>query len=302
MTSPEPHPEWTAVEITSARDTADAICNFCHERETQGLRIEEIDSDLTRITAYFSREIGDTIVQEIRDYLDRLNEIFPDFPRPTIASGPIENEDWAVMWKEHFKPLHIGTQLIVTPPWIEPDSADKHLIIIDPAAAFGTGSHETTQGCLELLELAAGELTGAGSRGFSFFDVGCGSGILSIAAARLGAGYILGIDNDPVAVDSARSNARLNGLEKRIEWKCAPLRNIDFKAEALTANLDPMTLKENRDLLIGAFTRFLIVSGVPLDQWDEIREIFVSDRTRLVKERSGSEWGCGLFQTTTDPV
>jgi ribosomal protein L11 methyltransferase len=246
------------------------------------------------ITAYFPVETWDVVSRRFKKYLAELHDIFSDLPAPVVETSPLQDENWALTWKAHFKSVKIGKRLIVTPPWLKPKSGKRELIIIEPAEAFGTGTHETTRGCLILLEEALEELNKV-SDSPSLLDVGCGSGILGIAGINLGAGPVLAVDNDPVAVEAAAKNALLNNVNDKLQLKCAPVKELAGRYDVVIANLDPMTLAANRDRLISLSARFLIVSGVPLDQWDGIRSLFVSRHLVLRKEILESEWGCGMF-------
>ena len=125
--------------------------------------------------------------------------------------------------------------------------------------------------------------------------MGCGSGILGIAGIKLGAGPVLAVDNDPVAVEAAAKNALLNKVDDKLQLRCSPVKELTGRYDIVIANLDPMTLAANRDKLVSLAGRFLIVSGVPLDQWDGIRNLFVSRDLVLEREIMDSEWGCGMF-------
>ena len=127
---------------------------------------------------------------------------------------PIEETNWAEAWKQHYKPETIGKQLIIVPAWLDSPDDARIPIRIDPGMAFGTGTHPTTQLVLELLETQF--LRETEFLGVDMLDVGCGSGILSIAAIKLGAGRAFGVDTDPDAVDSARENATANNVSKNI--------------------------------------------------------------------------------------
>jgi ribosomal protein L11 methyltransferase len=126
-----------------------------------------------------------------------------------VSYKELDEEDWAEAWKAFFEPQKIGQRIVVKPTWCAytPDPEDI-VLELDPGMAFGTGTHPTTALCIRLIEEYL-------NRGNSFLDLGTGSGILMIAAARLGAGYVSGLDKDPVAVDVAASNLRLNGLNSR---------------------------------------------------------------------------------------
>ncbi|HMK34131.1 MAG TPA: 50S ribosomal protein L11 methyltransferase, partial [Desulfomonilaceae bacterium] len=124
---------------------------------------------------------------------------------------------------------------------------------------------------------------------------GCGSGILAIAAAKLAATRVKAVDNDPVAVAAARKNAALNRVEDRIEFACSPIESEVESFDVVIANLDPMTLQANKDQLIRVSGTFLIISGVPVDQWNDIKTVFLSEKLVFGKEIVREEWGCGLF-------
>jgi ribosomal protein L11 methyltransferase len=137
-------------------------------------------------------------------YLGRIRSL------PEAEYQPIQEVNWVEAWKQHYHPIPIGRRLVIVPAWMETPSPERISIRIDPGMAFGTGTHPTTQLCLELLEdyLRTGE---------TVIDVGCGSGILAVAAIKLGAGRALGVDIDPQAIPNARENAAANAVEDRLE-------------------------------------------------------------------------------------
>jgi ribosomal protein L11 methyltransferase len=285
--------EWITVEITVPQEMADPVADFCHEFGSSGLVLDEAEN-ATRITAYFERKQWGSVSGQLREYLAHLHEIFPNLEQPVFVTTPLKNENWAVMWKDNFKSLKIGKRLIVTPPWMSPDPEGREIVIIEPAEAFGTGTHETTQGCLVLLEEAIEDLAKISDE-ISLLDVGCGSGILAIAGLKLGATRVKAIDNDPVAVKAAQKNAALNRVQGHIAIECSTVAELTEPAGIVTANLDPMTLRANRDDLTRLFDSFLIVAGVPIDQWDHVKNIFIAENVRLFREITLAEWGCGLF-------
>jgi ribosomal protein L11 methyltransferase len=286
--------KWMNVRIFVARELADAVCNFCHERGSEGLVLEDAAEDQAVITAYFPTDNWEAVHADLLRYLVSLHELFPGAPEARMEISIIEHENWATLWKDNFQLMNIGETLLIAPPWLVPESTDRHLIIIEPAEAFGTGTHETTQGCLELLEKAIVKLRKTHAS-FTMLDMGCGSGILAIAGVKLGASDIRAVDNDPVAVESARKNLELNNVGDSIILECASLRETRDPADIVTANLDPMTLMANRELLAGLFRRYLIVSGVPLDQWDQVKHMLSHGDIKFEQEITRSEWGCGLF-------
>jgi ribosomal protein L11 methyltransferase len=288
---------WITLKITVPDEMVDAVINFCHEQGSRGAVLDDLRPGMTSITAYFPIETWDVVSSWFKKYLAELHEIFSDLPAPVVETSLLQNENWALTWKAHFKSVKIGKRLMVTPPWLKPKSGKREVIIIEPAEAFGTGTHETTRGCLMLLEEALQELSKV-SDSPSLLDVGCGSGILGIAGIKLGAGTVLAVDNDPIAVEAAAKNALLNTVDDQLQLRCAPVKELAGHYDIVIANLDPMTLAANRNKLISLADRFLIVSGVPLDQWDGIRNLFVSRYLILEREIMDSDWGCGMFGKT----
>lgn len=143
-----------------------------------------------------------------------------------------DDTEWKDKWKEYFKPARISDSIVVKPTWEEYQKQEGDLVIeIDPGMAFGTGTHETTSLCVKMLEQYQ-------KKSDKVLDVGCGSGILSIAAALLGAEDVLGVDIDPVAVEVAAENIALNGAEKTARAQYGDLtKGIDYKADIVVANL-----------------------------------------------------------------
>ncbi len=157
-------------------------------------------------------------IEEALYYLGRIQSL----PAPTFT--PIADQNWMEAWKQHYRPIPIGKRLLILPAWLESPEPERIAIKIDPGMAFGTGTHPTTQLCLELMEglfenresrVVNRELADESritNRDSRIIDVGCGSGILSIAALKLGAGAALGVDIDPEAIRNSRENADTNGI------------------------------------------------------------------------------------------
>lgn len=134
-----------------------------------------------------------------------------------ITCASCVKEDWINNWKKYFKPIPVGKKLLIRPVWEEEfDSMGRTVLDLEPGLAFGTGTHETTRLCLELLENYI-------TPGCDFLDMGCGSGILSVAALLLGAKSAVGVDIDPLAVKTAVENAKTNGVEERFTGICGNL-------------------------------------------------------------------------------
>jgi len=272
----------------------DAVANFFQERGSRGVVLDDEKPEASSVTAYFPRETWEAVYAELKDYLARLCDLFSVSDVPVVRVTPFKEEEWSTVWKSYFTSILVGKRLIVTPPWLKPEPYGREIIVIEPADAFGTGTHETTQGCLILLEEALEQL-GSLSPGVSILDVGCGTGIIAIAAVKLGATEVTAVDNDPVAVQAALHNAGLSGVQDRVHLVCAGLAELSEPADIVTANLDRMTLLANQDRLISLFRRFLIVSGITIEQWDEVKGAFLDRGLVLAREITRAEWGCGMF-------
>jgi len=145
--------------------------------------------------------------QELAEALWHLGQIMP-LPEATYCT--IEDEDWMAAWKKNYHPIPIGKKLLILPAWIQQEDQSRVAVMIDPSMAFGTGTHPTTQLCLEMVEKYV-------QPGQTVIDVGCGSGILSIAALKLGASQALGVDIDSASIRSTRENAAANEVTAKME-------------------------------------------------------------------------------------
>ena len=159
-----------------------------------------------------------------------LGELLPDLEPEQIVFREVAEQDWTRVWMDQFKPMRFGQRLWIYPWNIEPpEDTDAVVVRLDPGLAFGTGTHPTTALCLEWLDQA--DIAGT-----TVLDYGCGSGVLAIAAALLGAASVIGIDNDPQALEASRANAARNGVEDRLELHL-PDADSDIPADILVANI-----------------------------------------------------------------
>jgi len=181
---------------------------------------------------------------------------------PAFRSEPVEDADWVQVTQAQFAPIHVAERLWIVPSWHEPPDPDALAIVLDPGLAFGTGSHPTTRLCIEWLARHV-------SDGARVLDYGCGSGILAIAALKLGAAAALGVDIDPDAVTAARANAARNHAAARFQDTFAPL---DMNADLVVANILANPLKVLAPLL-AAQTRpggRLALAGLLTPQADDV--------------------------------
>jgi ribosomal protein L11 methyltransferase len=212
-----------------------------------------------------------------------------------IAFKSLPGEDWAESWKRHFKPIAFGKKLLVKPSWIKSRPVrGQAVVILDPGLSFGTGNHATTSYCLE--QIAAADMA---SDAKSFLDLGTGSGILAIAAAKLGFGPIRAVDFDPEAVRVARRNARQNGVEKCMDLRqeditCVPMQS-PVKYDFVCANLISNLLIAERRRIFNRLKKGgrLVLAGILRKEFPEVQEAFEELGLELVDSKTGREWRSG---------
>ncbi|MCZ2123296.1 MAG: 50S ribosomal protein L11 methyltransferase [Anaerolineales bacterium] len=211
---------WLEVSLTVngelAESVADVLARFAPNgvMTEQGVRFNDEEDEGTAtgpITVRAYLEVNDQLEetrQKIEEALFYLGMIQP-VPTPTYKQ--IADQNWMEAWKQHYKPILIGERLLILPAWLQNPEPNRIPIKIDPGMAFGTGTHPTTQLCLELMERST-----ANQPLSTAIDVGCGSGILSIAALKLGASKVLGVDIDIESVKNSRENADVNGVGEEL--------------------------------------------------------------------------------------
>lgn len=209
---------WLEVSLTVNGELAEAVADVLGRFAPNGVMTEQaVDftndedegtpiGDIT-VRAYLpADEQLDETRQRLEEALYYLGMIQP-LPTPTFT--PVADQNWMETWKSRYQPILIGKKLVIVPVWMDSPAPERIAIKIDPGMAFGTGTHPTTQLCLELVET----VFEAGSSSPSVIDVGCGSGILSVAALKLGAEIALGVDIDEAAIKNSRENADNNGVD-----------------------------------------------------------------------------------------
>jgi ribosomal protein L11 methyltransferase len=197
--------------LPASADSEDALTNFLWEQGALGVVEEEAPGVPPRLRAFFAESMSSTrLLAAVQDYQASLRSLGFAIESQGTEITPLLDEAWASAWQQSFPAREVGRRLLVLPPWIEPparaDGAPRLTVIIEPGRAFGTGHHGTTEGCLVLLEEALAAAPGAAT-----LDIGTGTGILAIAALKLGAPTVLAIDVDPDAVSATRVNAGRNG-------------------------------------------------------------------------------------------
>ncbi|MBR5546340.1 MAG: 50S ribosomal protein L11 methyltransferase [Clostridia bacterium] len=250
--------------------------------------LEEMPEDVL-VKGWF--ELNEQTPDVISNVKQRLNELkndeFIDFGTLELDMQNVADEDWSENWKKYYKPFRIGSHLVVKPTW-EPYEAqvDDLIIELDPGMAFGTGTHETTNMCMQLLEKHLQD-------GMRVMDVGTGSGILAIAAARLGAKDILAIDIDPSAVKVAIENVELNGVKEQVRVVVGDL----CKSEAMPCDLAVANIVADAIcMLAGPLTRhlekdrLLICSGIIREREQDVMNAATEAGYTLFDRIEKGEW------------
>ena len=275
------NPAWVEVSLKVDGEMAEAVAEVLSRFAPNGIVTESTTiipdeegegrpAGPVRVCGYLP---ADEHLEETRRRLEEalyfLGRIRPEEPLPQAEYRPIEETNWMEAWKKNYNPISVGDKLIVVPVWLESPSDQRIPIRIEPGMAFGTGTHPTTQLCLELME----DLVQPGQ---PVIDIGSGSGILSIAALKLGASQALGVDIDPITIDSARQNAANNDISSGLELGVGSVEEILSgafsirQAPLVLANiLAPVLIRLMEDGLLELLSPggVLVLSGILEEQW-----------------------------------
>jgi ribosomal protein L11 methyltransferase len=249
---------WLEISVHVDGEAAEAVSELFNRYGRGGAVVENRlvdglgahdDADDLSVKTYISA--GDVALRrKIEEGLWHLGQLYP-IPEPTFAV--LGEADWAEAWKAHYAVLHVGRHTVIVPQWQSyAPQADEVVIVLDPGMAFGTGTHPTTQLCLSALEHII-------APGMRVLDLGTGSGILSIAAAKQGAATVHALDIDEVAVTSARENVAANGVERSVYVEAGSLEQADGTYDLVLVNILARVILE---LLDGGLAHTLKPGGV----------------------------------------
>ncbi len=256
---------WLKITLAVNKDQLDAVTERFELAGAQAVTIEDAGDH-----PLFDRQDGNTPVWEdslatglfdaahgVDDVLSRLTETFEPEHLPDYRVESLPDQDWERCWMDRFQPIQYGPGLWVCPSWCEAPDPEATNILLDPGLAFGSGSHETTRLCLQWLS----EYPVKGKR---IIDFGCGSGILAVAALKLGASGALGVDIDPQALQASRRNAELNHVSEELELELPQSLAGNCSADIVFANILAGTLLDLKDDLLAmrASQGVLILSGI----------------------------------------
>ena len=250
----------------------------------------DIEEDFTRMRIYFEDPVRTADAKGcLKAAMDVVGVTAP------IEVGNIPDEDWKLSYRRHFKIEEIGKRLVTVPAWEKVPEGDRIPIVLDPGMAFGTGKHETTRACLEYIdELAPVD---------SFLDMGCGSGILSIAAAKLGCRVVKGFDVDQEAVDASIENAGKNGVSVeyvkfalgRKQSNDSTIRQPNNSFDLVAANILGPLLIRFADEIVPYVGKNLIISGILTELYPEVLSAYEARGLKEVSRKTLGEWTTGLL-------
>lgn len=311
---------WARISVVTTHEGADLIANILMELGAAGTEIDDpslvneyIDAGLWDYTDLPRAEDTETVT--VRAYLPEdarlessllalaeriaaLRHAGAVLGAGTISHSFVADEDWAETWKAYIHTEKIGERIVVRPTWEEyTPSADEIVIELDPGAAFGTGAHATTAMCLRWLEHLV-------SPGMRVYDMGCGSGILAVAAAKLGAGEVIAMDYDPVAVSVAEENIRQNNAHNVVACESDLLSACEgaAPAELITANIIA-------DVIIRLFAQLdrhlapggtLLASGIIDDRIADVEHAAAQHGFTVLDMTCEKEWAAMIIRRTSD--
>lgn len=274
---------WIEITLPVTDETEDAISNFLFELGGTGCYNQD-----HILHAYFAdSQWSEEKRQQLQRYLHQLGELQLPAQPDKVKIQKIANQDWNAQWKKSIKPIEIGSKILIKPSWIAIEPApSKTVIEIDPQMAFGTGVHATTQLMLKLLI----DVMGKPAR---IMDLGTGTGILAIAAAKLSTARIIAFDNDPIATATAQKNCIKNNVAGRIHIFCGTLDAIK------ACQFDLILANVNRSIIVASLSKIFrclsntglaIFSGILTDEKSRISEQIEQAAFKLVGEAEQGEW------------
>ncbi|AEV24804.1 50S ribosomal protein L11 methyltransferase [Azospira sp. APE16] len=287
---------WLQLRCDTDAASAEALTDALMEAGALSAGIEDADAGTPEETPQFGEPGMDIAAAWDHSRIAALFEADADagavlaaccaglgLPTPPFTLETVEEQNWVQLTQSQFDPIRVSDKLWIVPSWHETPAPDAINLILDPGMAFGTGSHPTTRLCLEWLERYV-------TADCSLLDYGCGSGILAIAAARLGANPVTGVDIDPQAVDAAKANAERNGVSAHFADSREP---IDGQFDILIANILANPLKALAPAL-AAHVRpggWLALSGILVEQEEELMAIYSPWFAMAVADRREG-WVC----------
>lgn len=309
--------KWVEVIVKTIPENEDVVTDILYQAGAVGLAIEDpqdfidltndkaswdfideslinFDHDGVSLKAYFAES------EDISQIVDFINNRVVEIPQKEegkpygeVILNSVDDEEFSESWKKYYKPLRIGERIIIKPTWEDYAQEANDLVIeLDPGMAFGTGTHETTEMCAEALESFV-------KPGGHIYDIGCGSGILSIVAAKLGAEKVTAIDIDPVCIDVSNENIRLNHVEDIVGAYQGDLFNVvNDKVDLIVSNI----IAEVIAGMVKDLNKYLkddgifITSGIILSKVELVENALRENNFKILETKRLREWACIIAQ------
>ena len=304
--------EWIEIKVVTTSEALEPVSGIFYGLNVKGVSIEDPDDMLSResgpltwdfadinvfeygdkaavVKGYFIPEEDITgIIKYIEEKLEDLKGFGIDIGEGKVMSKAVFEEDWQNSWKQYYKPVKIGENIVIKPIWEDYEKKPQDLIIeMDPGMAFGTGTHATTYMCVEALEKYVDENT-------TVFDIGTGSGILAISAAKLKAKKVVGVDLDPVAVQCAKENVEFNKMENIEIHQGNLMEVVKGKADIVVANI----IADVIIFLTGEVKQFIktgglfISSGIIGERSKDVQNKLIECGFEIVEVNVQEDWVC----------
>jgi len=288
------------VSVSATAETEEAVCALLDDVFGQpASSFHDVESGRITASVYLDNPSAWSPLKRstLVAGLGRLDDCGLWAGKRRISVRKLRREDWAESWKRHFKPISIGSELLVKPSWSKRQPLhDQSVVVLDPGLSFGTGQHPTTRFCLEQLVAARGT-----DQDQSFLDMGTGSGILAIAAAKLGYRPVEAFDFDPDATRIAKGNAATNRVSRKVRFSTQDLSRLSLKPvqryHVICANLiSDLLLKERPRVLARlASGGTLVLAGILRSQFEAVRRAYESAGLKLKAREKENEWESGAF-------
>lgn len=303
--------KWHEISIHTTNEAVEAIANILHESGASGVVIED-PAELTKerdnwfgeiielnpadypmegviVKAYLpDKNFNKQKMDEIKQAITNLKEFDIDIGHNYVTATEVKEEDWATAWKQYYHPVQVSNRITIVPTWEDyrKKSNEELIIELDPGMAFGTGTHPTTVMCIQALEKTV-------QKGDTVIDIGTGSGVLSIAAALLGAKKVTALDLDEVAVESAKQNIKLNKLDDFVEVKQGNLlQGVNDQADIIIANiLADVIISLTKDTISRLKDGgYFITSGIIMQKYDDVKSSLDEAGFEIVETLIIEDW------------